>query len=78
MPLRKSLTVSTARSPRSLRAFRTSITAQGTTPLSSRWTTIDPLAEKYYSVSPYADRVKHDNKLRFLNHNKVVNMLDNG
>ena len=23
-------------------------------PLSSRWTTMDPLAEKYYSVSPYA------------------------
>ena len=23
-------------------------------PLSSRWTTLDPLAEKYYSVSPYA------------------------
>lgn len=47
-------------------------------PLSSRWTTIDPMAEKYYSFSPYADCVKHDNKLRFLNHNKVVNMLDNG
>ncbi|MDE5731581.1 MAG: hypothetical protein K2H95_00875 [Bacteroidales bacterium] len=23
-------------------------------PLSSRWTTMDPLAEKYYSISPYA------------------------
>ena len=23
-------------------------------PLSSRWTTMDPITEKYYSVSPYA------------------------
>ncbi len=39
-------------------------------PLSSRWTTMDPLAEKYYSVSPHADCVKHDNKPPVGNHDE--------